>query len=33
MALSQNARFEYDKKYTIKQLGNNVGELIKKYGK
>ena len=29
MTLSQNARLEYDKKYSIKRLGNNVGDLIK----
>lgn len=36
MTLSQNARLEYDKKYTTKRFGNNVGSLIKtmeEYGK
>ena len=29
LTLSQNARFEYDKKYSIRRFGNNVGDLIK----
>ena len=28
--LSQNAQLEFDKKYSIKQLGNNVGNLIRR---